>query len=130
MLPIGISRRYRPVTWSARRVNDPAQSLRPPADFHRKGIVMQACSFQTVDNLLADPLIQAVMRADHVETGALKGMLNGVAVRVAADRRERALSMEGARVRFAGEVRAQPAPMMLRLAPPAPSTGCDGRYCC
>ena len=44
-----------------------------------------ARSLETIDDLLADPLIQAVMRADRVETGALKQMLSGVA----AKRRER-----------------------------------------
>ena len=54
------------------------------------------CSAPTLDDLLADPLIQAVMRADHVETVALKRMLTGVAAR----QTERALDLSGARVRF------------------------------
>ena len=55
-----------------------------------------ACSAPTLDDLLSDPLIQAVMRADHVETVALKRMLTGVAARQG----ERALDLSRARVRF------------------------------
>jgi hypothetical protein len=42
----------------------------------------------TIDDLLADSLIQTVMRADRVEPQALKALLNGVAGRIAARRRE------------------------------------------
>jgi hypothetical protein len=42
----------------------------------------------TIDDLLADSLIQTVMRADRVEPQALKTLLNGVAGRIAARRRE------------------------------------------
>ena len=37
----------------------------------------------TIDDLLADSLVQTVMRADHVEPQALKTLLNGVANRIA-----------------------------------------------
>jgi hypothetical protein len=40
----------------------------------------------TLDDLLADSLIQTVMRADHVEPEALKTLLNGAARRIAAGR--------------------------------------------
>jgi hypothetical protein len=40
----------------------------------------------TIDDLLADPLIQKVMRADHVEPQALRGLLNGTARRIADSR--------------------------------------------
>ncbi len=38
----------------------------------------------SVDELLADSLIQAVMRADHVEPQALRALLKGAAGRLAA----------------------------------------------
>jgi hypothetical protein len=41
----------------------------------------------TIDDLLADPLIQKVMQADHVESQALRGLLNGTARRIADSRR-------------------------------------------
>ena len=40
---------------------------------------MQACSSPTLDGLLADPLIQALMRADRVDAGALRRELTLVA---------------------------------------------------
>jgi hypothetical protein len=42
---------------------------------------------QTIDDLLADSLIQKVMRADHVEPQALKTLLDGTARRIAESRR-------------------------------------------
>jgi hypothetical protein len=47
---------------------------------------MSLNSVSTVDELLADGLVQSVMRADHVEPGELKTMLNGVAARIAHGR--------------------------------------------
>jgi hypothetical protein len=47
----------------------------------------------TIDDLMADSMIQAVMRADHVEPQALKSLLNGAALRVGAGRRRRALTV-------------------------------------
>jgi hypothetical protein len=47
----------------------------------------------TVDDLMADSLIQAVMRADRVEPQALKSLLNSVAGRIGAGRRRRALTV-------------------------------------
>jgi len=44
-------------------------------------------SAQTVDDLLADSLIQKVMLADHVEPQALKTLLDGTARRIAESRR-------------------------------------------
>jgi hypothetical protein len=43
----------------------------------------------TIDDLLADSLIQTVMRADHVEPQELQTLLHGVANRIGG--RERAL---------------------------------------
>lgn len=48
----------------------------------------------TIDDLLADSLIQTVMRADHVEPQALETLLHGVASRIGG--RERALQRPGA----------------------------------
>jgi hypothetical protein len=47
----------------------------------------------TVDDLLADSLIQAVMRADRVEPQALKSLLTSAALRIGAGRRRRALTV-------------------------------------
>ena len=44
-------------------------------------------SAQTIDDLLADSLIQKVMLADHVEPQALKSLLEGTARRIADSRR-------------------------------------------
>ena len=44
-------------------------------------------SVQTIDDLLADSLIQKVMLADRVEPQALKLLLDGTARRLAASRR-------------------------------------------
>ena len=41
----------------------------------------------TIDHLLADPLIQKVMRADRVEPLALRSLLDGTARRIADARR-------------------------------------------
>ena len=44
-------------------------------------------SAQTIDDLLADSLVQKVMLADHVEPQALKTLLDGAARRIADSRR-------------------------------------------
>jgi hypothetical protein len=41
-----------------------------------------------IDDLLADKLVQTLMRADHVEPKALKSLMGGVADRLAAARRD------------------------------------------
>jgi len=74
---------------------------------------------QTIDDLLGDSLIQAVMRADKVEPRALKVMLTGVGAKVAADRNEPRFVREDARVRFAGETGPRQQAPTLLLAPPA-----------
>ncbi len=71
-----------------------------------------ACSPQTIDDLLADPMIQAVMRADRVETVQLRQMLTGVAEK----RRERALDLSSARVWFCGQPRPAPVAKIWSLA--------------
>ena len=47
----------------------------------------------TIDDLLADPLIQKVMQADHVEPQALRGLLNGTARRISDSRRASAVQV-------------------------------------
>src|SRR5271156_2537941 len=47
-----------------------------------KGSAMSLSYNPTIDDLLADSLIQTVMRADHVEPQALKTLLDGVASRI------------------------------------------------
>jgi hypothetical protein len=49
----------------------------------------------TIDELLADPLIQTVMRADQVEPQALRALLNGAASHIIATHRERAAERSG-----------------------------------
>jgi hypothetical protein len=41
----------------------------------------------TIDDLLADSLIQTVMRADHVEPQAVRSLMRGVASRIGAQSR-------------------------------------------
>ncbi len=66
---------------------------------------------QTIDELLSDSLIQAVMRADHVEPDSLKGVLVAAATRVDASRRLRPMIPESVWPRFSPERRALPAPV-------------------
>lgn len=47
----------------------------------------------TLDDLMADSLIQTVMRADRVEPQALKSLLNSAALRIGAARPRRALTV-------------------------------------
>ena len=60
------------------------------------------CPSQTLDDLLADPLVQALMRADRVETPDLRRMMRDVAEK----RREAGLDFSRARLRFCGQTRA------------------------
>jgi hypothetical protein len=43
----------------------------------------------TIDELMADPLIQKVMRADRVEPQALRALMDGAALRIAEARASR-----------------------------------------
>jgi hypothetical protein len=85
---------------------------------------------QTIDDLLGDSLIQAVMRADRVEPRALRTMLTGVGARVTASRQEPKFVLDGARVRFSGETRSQPEKPTLLLAPPARMGDKECCFCC
>jgi hypothetical protein len=74
-----------------------------------------------IDELLADPIIQMVMKADRVEPQALKGLI----ARAAASRPGRALAFNPQSVRLPGQAR--PA---LRLEPtPAYKRG-ESCLCC
>ena len=66
-----------------------------------------------IDDLLSDSLVQALMRADGVETDSLKAMLQGVAARITANRHARAITPTF--VRFGGDRPALPAPTPLRF---------------
>jgi hypothetical protein len=78
----------------------------------------------TIDSLLADPLIQSVMRADRVDPRALRTMLT----RVAANRPEPRLDLEGVRFRFGGQAR--PRAAEATPLPSAPTWMGDGDGCC
>ena len=79
--------------------------------------------FSTVDGLLADPLVQMMMRADRVDRAKLERDLIRAASRIGDRPRERAFGFS--RARFGTEAR--PAP----LAPPLlPSLrACDNHVC-
>ena len=68
---------------------------------------MRSSAAPTVDELLADSLVQAVMRADHVEPQALRTLLGRSARRLADSRRAR---------RRAGRARPRPARLVSRTA--------------
>ena len=91
---------------------------------------MSIHSAPTIERLLADSLIQAVMRADGVDPGALKAMLTGVGARVAAGRQEPKIALEGARVRLSAETRPRQQAPTLLLAPPAGGAIQQACYCC
>jgi hypothetical protein len=83
-------------------------------------------SAETIDDLLADSLIQKVMRADRVEPQALKTLLDGTARRIAESRRAAAVQVGqdlGRRGSFRG-------PLLL-MRPAARSTGgqCGASLC-
>ena len=74
---------------------------------------------QTIDDLLADSLIQKVMLADHVEPQALKTLLDGTARRITE------FTVRGHRTGGAGS---RPARLVSRTAPSSAAHGTyDGR---
>jgi hypothetical protein len=98
-----------------------------------KGNAMSLHHGPTIDELLADSLIQTVMRADQVEPQALRALLNGAASRITATRRERAAERSG--VVFAkspSERRGwEPdAPLAARWAPRVRGEDCRSALCC
>jgi hypothetical protein len=87
----------------------------------------------TIDELLADSLIQTVMRADQVEPQALKALLNGDASRIAATRREHAAERSGVVfVRSPSERRGREpdAPLAARRATRVRGGDCRSALCC
>ena len=76
---------------------------------------------QHIDELLADPIIQMVMKADNVEPQSVRGLI----VRAASRRPARALAFNPENVRFAGQTRP-----LLRLSPPSAHTGGETCLCC
>jgi len=85
-----------------------------------------------IDDLLADSLIQAMMRADHVEPQALKTLLDGVASRIGGP--ERALQRPAAV--FISSANNSRTPPRRGLSAPAPRRAARvrdarcGTFCC
>jgi hypothetical protein len=86
---------------------------------------MSPYSTPSLDELLADPLIRAVMRADRVDAAALRRELARVAGPVARRRRDRALELGVAGARSGTEPR--PVQFGTSLAPPY--AGCISGFC-
>ena len=83
-------------------------------------------SAQTVDDLLADSLIQKVMLADHVEPQALKTLLDKTARRLADSPRASAVQVGqdlGRRGAFRGPL------LLMRPAPRAMIGYCGASLC-
>jgi hypothetical protein len=83
-------------------------------------------SAQTIDDLLADSLIQKVMLADHVEPQALRTLLDGTARRIADSRRVPAVQV-GQDLRRRGPFRQQL--LLMRPTPRATSGQCGASLC-
>jgi hypothetical protein len=83
-----------------------------------------------IDDLLADKLVQALMRADHVEPKALKSLMGGVADRLAAARKDGARNVAGA---IFAESAIEPAfdrpPALSAQAPRALGEPCRTAFC-
>ena len=80
----------------------------------------------TIDTLLADSLIQKVMRADRVEPQALKSMLHGTARRIAERRRATTVQIGQDLVRR-GSFRSPR--LLMRPAPRAADGECGASLC-
>ena len=85
----------------------------------------------TVDELLADGMVQAVMQADHVEPAELRALLGGVAGRILRSRER-----EGEALRFFATPRLEwrpsssgPNGLPAALPPPVGQT-CSAGKCC
>ena len=79
----------------------------------------------TIDSLLADALVQKVMRADRVEPQGLRNLLDRTARRIAEQRRAAGVQV-GSDLGRRGSLRAPPL-----LAPPARAPGreCGASVC-
>jgi hypothetical protein len=86
----------------------------------------------TVDDLLADSLIQAVMRADNVEPQALRTLLQATAGRIAAGRERDARRAGGLLPKPPIDRRPTPRASidMARLKPVRPAEPCGSAICC
>jgi hypothetical protein len=87
----------------------------------------------TIDALLADSLIQTLMRADQVEPQALRALLNGAASRITATRRARAAERSGVvfvRSKSERGRREPDAPLAALRAPRVRSGDCRSALCC
>jgi hypothetical protein len=85
----------------------------------------------TVDDLMGDSLIQAVMRADRVEPQALKLLLNSAALRIGAGRRGRALTVfVGSAIDRRKTPRGADAPPAAARAARVASEACGSARCC
>jgi hypothetical protein len=85
----------------------------------------------TIDELLADSLIQKVMRADGVEPQALKALLNGAAGRIAEARASRAgVVFVGAPAERRNPLRRPGAPAPARRAARSYGGECGSALCC
>jgi len=81
----------------------------------------------TIDELLGDSLVQAVMLADNVEQQALRTVLTDAATRIAAARPEREPGL--AKGIFANPgIRGPIGP--VRVRPQSPSEACRPGLCC
>ena len=81
----------------------------------------------TIDDLLADPLIQKVMYADHVEPQALRTLLTGTARRLGDSIRANSVQMRqdlGRRSLVRG------APALMRASPRLRDGECGASLCC
>jgi hypothetical protein len=80
----------------------------------------------TIDDLLADPLIQKVMDADHVEPQALRSLLTGTARRLGDSMSASSIQMRqelGRRGSLRGPL------LLMRPAPRATGGGCGASLC-
>ena len=89
----------------------------------------------TIDDLLADSLIQSVMRADHVEPQALRSLMQGVAGRVGAGSRGATLQrpavlLLGAPSDRRMTPRISNVPPASRRPARARDTACGSVFCC
>jgi hypothetical protein len=85
----------------------------------------------TVDELLADGLVQAVMQADHVEPAELKTLLGGVADRIARRRQSEQKALRFfATPRLAWRPSAESANALVRALPGPVAEACVAGLCC
>jgi len=81
----------------------------------------------TIDDLLADPLIQKVMDADHVEPQALRSLLTGTARRLGYSMRAGSVQMRQDLGRR-GSLRAPLS--LMRPSARVPDSECGASLCC